>query len=284
MTGVMKKRILLDLALAAFIMPQAAFAQAVITEIMYDPAGTDSGHEWIEVYNAGTSSIPLSNWKVYEGDANHNIVAASSGGMLAPDSYAVIAESAVKFESDYPEFTGQLFHSAFSLDNVGATIILRDKSLDDIDTVSYDSAWGGLGDGNSLQREPGEAGDFVPRAPSPGAAISAASITPKAKLAAPPKPSKRRATKGTANKSSVSDPSPAPSDISDTRAQNDAGNMAVVANVSAQTAAANAAGHANRYWWLAAFALMALAASAIIASKHFKKTEWDIVEEKSEDV
>ena len=154
----MKKISIHSVAIALLLLPHIALSQAVITEIMYDPAGVDSGHEWIEIYNVGTSSIPLADWKISTGNANHNIIGAFGGRALAPDAYVVIAQNISKFQSDHPGFSEQLFHSAFSLDNGGATIALRDKTLADVDTVSYDSAWGGLGDGNSLQRPPAQAG------------------------------------------------------------------------------------------------------------------------------
>jgi len=241
---------------------------------MYDPAGTDSGHEWIEVYNDGTSSIPLTDWKLSEGGTNHNIVTVSGDHTFAPGAYAVIAQSATKFQADHPGFKAELFHSAFSLGNSGATITLRDKSLTDVDSVSYVSAWGALGDGNSLQRAPAAAGDFIPRTPTPGAAISPVALTPKAPTAVPTQsPSKKTTTKKTSTKA----------------VSNDAGNETIVATVErspadapSQTAAA--ADTDDSYWWLAAFALAVAGAGAILASKHFKRCEWDIVEEKPEDV
>ncbi len=278
MAGVMNKILkIYSVALLALLTPFVAFAQAAITEIMYDPSGIDSGHEWIEVYNEGTSSIPLATWKIYEGNANHNIIAASGGSLLAPGTYAVIAQSAAKFESDHPDFFGVLFHSAFSLDNGGATLTLRDKSLKDINTVSYDSTWGGLGDGNSLQRVPGDTGQFVPRTPSPGAAMSVVVIAPrtitKAKpLSSAPVQKQKQPTGSMIGVTNVPN--------ADVRASNDAGNMAIV---GPQTAAV-ATSADESYWFFALAAVLLLAVAAIAGSRHFKKSEWDIIEESPEDV
>jgi hypothetical protein len=241
---------------------------------MYDPHGADSGHEWIEVYNEGTSSIPLSSWKIYEGDANHNIIAASGGSMFAPGTYAVIASNATKFQADYPNYTGELFHSAIALDNGGATLTVRDKSLAAIDTASYDSSWGGLGDGNSLQRAPGDFGQFVPREPTPGAAISAAVVAPKkTPITAPTETPTKSPNKATVQKE-VKPPAQ-----TDARASNDMGNMAVV---SSQTAAVAAPG-IDAYWFFALAAVMLLAIATVAGSRHFKKSEWDIIEESPEE-
>jgi hypothetical protein len=279
MIGVMKIRSLL---FAVLLVPQITGAQAVITEIMYDPPGVDSGREWIEVYNESTSSIPLSAWKIYEGDANHNIIAAYGGSMLAPDEYAVIATNATKFQKDYPNYTGELFHSAFSLDNGGATLSLRDKSLADSDTVSYDSTWGGLGDGNSLQRlpaqagAPGDIGNFIPRAPSPGAAMTSMPIPKEIVSATPSSKSFVKSTQKSGSASAIK----SQTTQSNVRSSNDAGNLAVV---SSQTAAATGP-NIDSYWFFALAAVILLAIAAIAGSRHFKKTEWDIIEESPEDV
>ncbi len=36
----------------------------VINEVLYDPDGTDTGYEWIELFNAGDQSVNLENWKI----------------------------------------------------------------------------------------------------------------------------------------------------------------------------------------------------------------------------
>jgi hypothetical protein len=67
---------------------------------------------------------------------------------------------------------------------------------------------------------------------------------------------------------------------SNVRSSNDAGNLAVV---SSQTAAATGP-NIDSYWFFALAAVILLAIAAIAGSRHFKKTEWDIIEESPEDV
>ncbi|HVM73358.1 MAG TPA: lamin tail domain-containing protein [Candidatus Paceibacterota bacterium] len=268
----MKKIWIHNIILLLLLVPHLVAAQVVISEVMYDPLGADTGHEWLEVYNASTSSVPLTTWKLYEGDANHNIIAASGDATLAPSTYGVIASNATKFSADYPDFAGTLFHSAVSLDNAGESITLRDKSLTDIDTVSYDSSEGALGDGNSLQRSPGDMGSFTAHTPTPGASISTTTITPKSKPVSPVKPPKPK-------KSTSAKIRPASSNT-DIRASNDAGNMSVVA----PQAAAVATRSTSSYWFFALAAVIFLSIAALAVSRHVKKSEWDIVEESPEDV
>lgn len=253
--------------LLTLLLPQIACAQVVITEIMYDPSGTDSGHEWVEVYNGSSIAIPLSKWRIFENDANHNILASSGTVMLAPEAFAVIAQNAAKFRSDHPDFSGQLFHSAFSFDNGGEVISLKDASGTIVESASYDSTEGALGDGNSLQRPPDDAAQFSPHTPTPGAVLSTSVIPAKAKQSAPPKPAKVKKTAPVSSRSGADMRSTAP-----------------VPSLLSQAASAAPAASNDPRWLFAVFVLAAAASGAIVAMRHFKKQEWDIVEEMPEDV
>lgn len=45
--------------------PLPLFASVVVNEVMFDPPGTDTGLEWIELYNSGSSPENISGWEVY---------------------------------------------------------------------------------------------------------------------------------------------------------------------------------------------------------------------------
>ena len=97
---------------------RGANVQVVITEIMYDlpTPGSDSGREWIEIYNEGATDIDLTTWKFYEDGTNHGIYEGEGGSILGPGEYAVIADniSSQGFKGDWPNYTGILFDSSFS--------------------------------------------------------------------------------------------------------------------------------------------------------------------------
>ena len=62
----------------------------VINEFLYDPAGTDTGHEWIELYNSG-STVDISGWMI---KAGASVSSSSSGfGGVSPRRMAVITSS-----------------------------------------------------------------------------------------------------------------------------------------------------------------------------------------------
>jgi len=63
----MKKSLLISLIISLFIIIGTASADIFISEIMYNPApsqGTDAELEWIELYNSGTTTVNLSEYKI----------------------------------------------------------------------------------------------------------------------------------------------------------------------------------------------------------------------------
>lgn len=145
--------------------PFVSSAQVRITEIMYDTSGTDTGREWIEVYNEGSEPVDLSLWKFYEGNVAHKLTPLGAA-ILDPLAFAILADVPSKFQIDNPSFAGLLFDSVFSLGNEGETLVMRNPDGVDVDTVSYTSAVGAKGDGMSLQKS--MAGEWIAATPTVG--------------------------------------------------------------------------------------------------------------------
>lgn len=141
-------------------------AQVQITEIMYDRDGTDSGYEWVELYNEGTEAIAITAWSFVENDTNHRIDAVSEEMEIAPGDRAVLADDPESFLEDTPSYVGLLFDSAFSLANTGEALSLRSAQGSLVDTVVYDPAFGADGNGASLQRQ--EDDIWIQGEPTPG--------------------------------------------------------------------------------------------------------------------
>ncbi len=127
-------------------------AQVAITEIMYDLPGADTGREWVEIKNTSLAAVDISHWKLLEENVHHGLTLAQGSPALSSGSLAVIADNAQKFLLDWPEFSGTLFDSVFSLSNSGETLILKNESLNIIDSVAYDAAMEASGTGESLQK------------------------------------------------------------------------------------------------------------------------------------
>ncbi|MCK4512994.1 lamin tail domain-containing protein, partial [bacterium] len=69
-TRVIVPRILPLLVAAAFFLhsPLTLSAHVVINEVLYDPDGSDSGHEFVELMNCGASGILLTGWVLETGN------------------------------------------------------------------------------------------------------------------------------------------------------------------------------------------------------------------------
>lgn len=150
-------------ALLALAAPTSAFAQVIITEIMYDVSGTDSNREWIEIYNEGSDPVDLADWKLFEANTNHGLVFSGST-VLSPGAYAVIVQKPESFASDWPGVSF-VIDSAFSLGNGGESLEIRRPDGTTSDSASYASSQGAAGDGNSLQKH---GGSWLAAGPTPG--------------------------------------------------------------------------------------------------------------------
>ncbi|HRH31369.1 MAG TPA: lamin tail domain-containing protein, partial [Candidatus Paceibacterota bacterium] len=154
-------------------LPRISFAAIVISEIMYDPPGGDTNHEWIELENTGDTSVDISGWKLFEGSSNHSLASVAGGTQIAPHGFAVIADNAATFQLDWPQMSGILFDSVFSLANAGETISIKDSTGVVIDEITYSSAAGAAGDGNALS---GFGQTWSAAIPTPGAAKQVGTI------------------------------------------------------------------------------------------------------------
>lgn len=170
--GIFRKLLLVLFSL--IILPAVSHAQVVINEIMYDLSGADTGREWIEIYNSGSSAADLSSWKFFENDTNHGLNSISGGVSLPAGGYAIIADDSTKFLLDWPNFSGTLFDSTFSLNNTGETISLKDDTQMIVGEVTYQSLIGANGDGNTLSRS---GSIWIAASPTPGFANSSISVS-----------------------------------------------------------------------------------------------------------
>jgi len=103
-----------------------------INEVEANPAGSDSGNEWVELYNPTASSVDITGWKI-TANGNEHII----GSSIPAEGYYVA------------DLTG-LF-----IDNVNEIVILKDGSDTIVDTTpshsdedNDDNSWQRVPDGN----------------------------------------------------------------------------------------------------------------------------------------
>ncbi|HUY69438.1 MAG TPA: lamin tail domain-containing protein [Candidatus Tyrphobacter sp.] len=121
-----------------------------ITEVMYNPPGSDAGREWIEVLNTGDSSVDLSDLKFQTGGTAHGLANKNNGLKLRSGGFGIIANNAELFKSDNPNYRSPIWEASFSLNNSGETLSLSANGVS-ISDLGYNSGWGANGDGDSLQ-------------------------------------------------------------------------------------------------------------------------------------
>ncbi|MCX6779873.1 MAG: lamin tail domain-containing protein [Candidatus Magasanikbacteria bacterium] len=114
---------------------------AASTDIIINEIGSyaTSTHEWIEVWNKGSSSVDLSSWKFWENNTNHSLKAVTTtDSVVAPGEYAVICQDGDVFLRDYPSFIGSVLDSAWiSLSESGEEIGLKDESGNFVERFTY---------------------------------------------------------------------------------------------------------------------------------------------------
>lgn len=117
----------------ALLVPGMAHADIVINELLPNPAGTDTGKEYVELYNNGDSEEDLSGWTLEAGTRSFSVkVTLPEGTRLAPGGFLVVGESQVS-EADI--ITGALL-----LGNAGSSgdaVRLKHVSGRVLDTVVY---------------------------------------------------------------------------------------------------------------------------------------------------
>ena len=270
-------------------LPAFVAAQVVINEIMYNPDGSDSGREWVELYNEGSADVSIvggtakGSWRIFDG-SNHTLIDPTSGvgrGTLRipAGGYLVVAKDPASFIGEYPNGSYAVIKSSLSLNNTAATIALIDGSGKKLDSVAYEKAAGASDDGTSLQLT--SSGSWIAALPTPGAAnASAAYVPPAPKDVAPTKIAAPKSTQkmSRAGKSAQSASASAPAAAKPLGAPQ---GQAAAPIVLTRSAAASSMA-AGSWWWLAALALAALGSVALVLSRRKAQTEWNIIEQTEE--
>ncbi len=137
---------------------QAANSDLVISEIMYDLDGADSGREWIEVYNGSSENIEVltgagaDTWRFFDG-SNHILNLVNGTSTIAVSEYFIIASDAQNFLTEHPGFAFTIFDTVMSLGNSSSTIALSfDGGQTQGISAVYDSTWGASGNGKTLEK------------------------------------------------------------------------------------------------------------------------------------
>lgn len=190
------------------LLPTLALAsQVVISEIMYNPLGSDMGREWLEIKNISTTTISLvdGSWRFNDG-SSHLVATSSANTFLQPQEYGIIADDPNKFLLDNPSYSGVLYDSSFSLKNSDTKISILKNGLED-DSVTYSISLGADDNGKTLEYDFGlsswRSGYVIGGTPGAEASIKPANQPPVLQITSPAQAEMNKSVKFTAT---VTDP------------------------------------------------------------------------------
>ncbi len=132
----------------------ASVPEIVISEIMYNPQGSDTGSEWLEIANISTSTpyVIDGQWRFNDG-SNHLLTVRQGGDTLAPGQLAVLTSNSDLFLQNHQGYQGILVNAAMSLNNTADVLALSiDAGHTLFATTTYQADGGSSDNGYSLER------------------------------------------------------------------------------------------------------------------------------------
>ncbi|MBI2550543.1 lamin tail domain-containing protein [Candidatus Woesearchaeota archaeon] len=138
-------------------------ANVIITQVLYDPLGSESGGEAVELYNPAASSVNVSGW-VLATETSPTDATIPNGAIICSGCYYLIADLNWSNAKDNSSWSNADFEEAVTLANTDAGVALKDSSSVIVDVVGWGSPagiaaglfegvpHGGSSSGNSLVR------------------------------------------------------------------------------------------------------------------------------------
>jgi hypothetical protein len=134
------------------VMTGGASADVIISEIMFNPAGSDTGvgfnKEWLELYNTGDATVDLTGWRIGDSQDGQWASAFPFGTSIAPGAALVVTGDVASFDNYWGRGINRIQVSSFpALANdpspVNETVALRDAFglFRDEVNLSQDNGW-----------------------------------------------------------------------------------------------------------------------------------------------
>lgn len=116
-------------------------ADVLLNEVFFDPSGTDTGLEWIEIYNSGENLVNLSGWQLYPDGIGY--FSFPQGFMLNPKGFLILHLRAQGTDSET-----RLYHSSPStnMGNTSGSVALFSGEPRGKDTIKSFLQWGKAGE------------------------------------------------------------------------------------------------------------------------------------------
>ena len=135
----MMKKVFAQIMVFLVIM-QAAFAESVvISQVLYDPLGSESGGEAVELYNPTENAINLSGWVI--ATENYAADVTLQNAVIEPESYYLIADVGWDSEKDNDSWPQADHEERMRLSNSDAGVAIR-NSTGIVDAVGWGNSAG----------------------------------------------------------------------------------------------------------------------------------------------
>ncbi len=137
-----------------FAFPIYAYAGLYISEIMYNPDGSDRGREWVEICNDSDIAVNVEDFLfLEEKNKEHTLTVFSGNKELLKDDCAVITDDTAKLLADFPNINSVFKTSgSISLVNYGEKLGLKDSQGVEVDSADYSPLKETDNTGDSLQK------------------------------------------------------------------------------------------------------------------------------------
>jgi len=108
----------------------------IFNEVFYKSSPYIKPGDWVELYNAGQTSVDLLNWAFNDTQRDSSLYIDKSI-ILAPDQYIVLCKDLEKFKTTYPMVNNVIGEFEFGLSSLGDHLRLYDDQGKLIDFVDY---------------------------------------------------------------------------------------------------------------------------------------------------
>ena len=125
--------------IALLVFLPVAHANIVISQVLYDPVGTESGGEAVELRNDGAAAANISNW-VLATETSATDATISAGTLLAAGATYLIADAGWNASKDNPRWRAADREETITLANSDSGVALKDSSGTIIDAVGWGAA------------------------------------------------------------------------------------------------------------------------------------------------
>ena len=127
-----------DVNFIAHFVSMTAEPELVINEINYHSPDADDSGDWLELVNAGETSVNLSGWRISDGNDDNNFELGEQ--QLEPGNYIVAVHDSLLFRAVHGDQVRIVGNIDFNFSNGGELVRLFDHEGTLVDSVRYDDA------------------------------------------------------------------------------------------------------------------------------------------------